>query len=541
MRPDHPAARRAPRLAARPLTLLLALAALAAPPPAAAQEAHARHASHGTATRPADTAVRLLPGLGRHARRVATRSANAQRFFDQGLSLAYAFNHGEALRSFQEAVRLDSTCAMCHWGIAYVLGPNINAPMEPSTLPSARQAIARAQGLAASAGPTERALISALATRYASSGDGAPAERASLDSAYAIAMAEVARRFPSDADVLTLHAESMMLLSPWAYWTRDHEPRPGTTALLASLERAMRVNRNHPGACHFYIHAVEAAFPERAVDCAERLAALMPGAGHIVHMPGHIYLRVGRYDDAIAANRHAVHADEAFMADAPARGGSYGIAYYPHNHHFLAFAATLAGHGDVALESARQAAVHTPAEVAAGVPELQLLVAFPHLTLATFSRWDEVLREPMPSSILDVATALATWSRGMAWSARGAVDSASTALAIVRKAAESGMRPPIGPVLQVAQRTLEAELVAMRGDTTRALALLEEAADIEDAMSYMEPPYWHQPVRHRLGALLAASGRADEATRRYREDLARFPKNVWSTRGLAAVRAAHRQ
>ena len=541
MRPDHANARRAPRPAAPYLTVLLAFATLAAPPTAAAQEAHANHAAHATAARPADGAVRLLPGLGRHSRRVTTRSARAQRFFDQGLSLAYAFNHAEALRSFHEAVRLDSTCAMCHWGVAYVLGPNVNAAMDASTLPMARRAVARAQALAVNAAPSERALILALATRYGSPHERAPADRAPLDSAYAVAMAEVARRFPSDADVQTLHAESVMLLSPWTYWTRERAPRAGTTGLLASLERAMRVNRDHPGACHLYIHAVEAAFPERAVDCAERLAALMPGAGHIVHMPGHIYLRVGRYDDAIAANRHAVHADEAFMADAPARGGSYGIAYYPHNHHFLAFAATLAGHGDVAVEAARQAAVNTPADVAAGVSELQLLVAFPQLTLATFSRWDDLLREPMPPASLEVATALATWARGMAWSARGRPDSASAALAVVRTAAASGRQPPIGPVLQVAERTLEAELLAVRGDTARALALLGEAVEIEDAMSYMEPPYWHQPVRHRLGALLAASGRVDEAMQRYREDLARFPKNVWSVRGLAAVRTARRQ
>jgi tetratricopeptide (TPR) repeat protein len=472
---------------------------------------------------------------------VATANPLAQRWFDQGLRLAYAFNHAEALRSFREAARIDPRCAMCQWGIAYVLGPNINAPMDTAAYPEAHAAVTRALTLApatASRGPAaaERALIEALATRYAPS---APAGgRASLDSAYATAMAAVAKRWPGDADVATLHAESVMQLSPWAYWTADRRPLPGTAALLAALERALARDRAHPGACHFYIHAVEAAYPARALPCAEGLAARMPAAGHIVHMPGHIYLRVGRYSDAIAANRHAVHADESYLADAGARAGFYAVAYYPHNFHFLGFAATMAGRSADAVSAARDAARRIPAEMAAQAPELQLLVAYPHLTLATFGRWDQVAREPMPPAGLRTATALAWFARGVAQARTGGAAAAGAALDSLRAASAAETRYPVAPVLQIATLVLEAELHGTRGEHAAAIARLEKAAALEDGLTYMEPPYWHQPVRHLLGAALLAGGRPADATRRYREDLERFPENVWSLAGLTRSLAA---
>jgi tetratricopeptide (TPR) repeat protein len=326
------ALRRARR--ALPAVLLATL-----PAALAAQETHAAHgAPPPSAARPSGPA-KLLKGLGSHHHRVTTSSPLAQRFFDQGLSLAYAFNHDEAGRSFREAVRLDPQCAMCEWGAALVLGPNINAPMDTAANAAAHAGAQRALALAARATPAERAYAEALVRRYA---PVPSANRASLDSAYAAAMRAVADRFPEDADAAALYAEAQMNLSPWAYWAPDGTPLPGTADALAALDRAMRVNRNHPGACHYYIHAVEAVYPQRAVACAERLAALMPAAGHIVHMPAHIYLRVGRYGDAIRANEHAVHADESYIADQRVQG-FYPIAYYPHNHHFLSFAATLAG------------------------------------------------------------------------------------------------------------------------------------------------------------------------------------------------------
>ncbi len=526
----RPAGRRTVRAHAAATLAIAAVAHLSLADRALAQESHGAHAAAPGAR--TASAPRLLDGLGRHSRAVATSVPLAQRWFDQGLRLAYAFNHEEALVAFREAVRLDPQCAMCHWGVAYVLGPNINAPMADASYAEAHAAAGRARALAATGGSArERRMTEALAVRYA---PAAPSGgRAPLDSAYAAAMGRVAAEAPDDADVLTLHAESRMLLSPWVYWTADRRPAAGTTELLGALERATRVDRDHPGACHYYIHAVEAAFPARALPCAERLAALMPAAGHIVHMPGHIYLRVGRYDDAIRANVHAVHADERYLADAGGRAGFYSVAYYPHNHHFLGFAATMAGRADMALDAARDAARSIPVDVAAGAPELQLLVAYPHLTLATFGRWDEIAREPMPPAKLRVATALAWYARGLADARTGRSARTAAALDTVRAVARGETRYPLAPVLEIASLVLESELRAARGDAAGAIARLARAVEVEDGMTYMEPPYWPQPVRHLLGAALLANGKAAEATRRYQEDLERFPENVWSLAGLA--------
>ena len=480
--------------------------------------------------------TKLFSGLGAHHHDITTKSPQAQRFFDQGLALAYAFNHPEAKRSFEEAARLDPACAMCHWGIAFVLGPNINASMDPAVNAEAYAASRRALALAPNATPRERAYIEALAARYT---QAAPENRAPLDSAFARAMARVAARFPADDDAATIYAESLMDLSPWTYWTRDKRPLPGTTALLAALEKVGARNPRHPGACHLYIHAVESAFPERAVACAERLAGLMPSAGHIVHMPAHIYMRIGRYEDAIRANEHAVHADESYIADQRAES-FYTLAYYPHNFHFLAFAATMAGLGDRALEAARAAASKIPIDIAAAAPDLQLLVAYPHVTLATFGRYDDVLREPLPRGDLRVATGLAWFARGMAFAAARRLTDAGAALDTVRATSAELTTNPGDPVMNIAERVLAAQIALRSGMPDNAIALLTEAKEIEDGLMYMEPPFWHQPVRHLLGAALLEVGRPAEAERLYREDLARFPKNVWSTRGLERSLRAQR-
>lgn len=480
---------------------------------------------------PSTDGAKLLPGLGDHALTITTSSPDAQRFFNQGLSLAYAFNHPEALRAFEEAVRLDPQCAMCHWGIAYVLGPNINAAMDPAGNGQAHDAARRALALALAPTVTaeERALVDAMARRYAMP---APENRASLDSAFARAMRAVSARFPEHDDAAVIYAESMMNLTPWVYWTRDGQPLPGTSELLASLERVMARDASHPGACHFYIHAVEAAYPERAVACAERLAALMPGAGHIVHMPAHIYLRVGRYDDAITANEHAVHADETYIRDRRTQS-FYTIAYYPHNYHFLAFAAMLAGHETRALEAARAAAATIPLDVAANGPDLQIIVAYPHLMLATFGKHRELLQEALPPGNLRVSTGLATFARGMALTALRRVREARMALDTVRAISTAITAYPVDPVMQIAERVLGAEIAMAEGSMAPGLAMLEEAREIEDGMTYMEPPWWHQPVRHSLGNALVKAGRRAEAERAFREDLERFPRNVWGESGLA--------
>jgi tetratricopeptide (TPR) repeat protein len=499
-------------------SFLLMLALVVTPLVALAQH------QHGTTS----GSMKLLDGLGDHHHAITTKSPPAQRFFDQGLALAYAFNHPEAKRSFEEAARRDPSCAMCQWGIAFVLGPNINAAMDPAVNAEAYAASRRALALAPNVTAKERAFIEALARRYA---EPAPENRAALDSAFARAMAGVAARFPRDDDATVIYAEALMDLTPWTYWTKDKRPLPGTTEILTALESIGARNPKHVGACHFYIHAVEAVFPERAVACAERLAALMPSAGHIVHMPAHIYLRVGRYKDAIRANEHAVHADEIYIADQRAEN-FYTVAYYPHNYHFLAFTATMAGLGSRALAAARAAAAKIPVDIAATAPDLQLLVAYPHVTLATFGRFDDVLREPLPRTDLRLATGLAWFARGMAFAASRHLDDAGAALDTVRATSAELSSNPGDPVLNIAERVLAAEISLRSGKPADAIVPLTEAKDIEDGLMYMEPPYWHQPVRHLLGAALLDAGRAAEAERLYREDLARFPENVWSLRGL---------
>jgi tetratricopeptide (TPR) repeat protein len=474
--------------------------------------------------------VPLYDNLGDFHRKV-TATSIAQRYFDQGLRLSYAFNHAEAIRAFEEGARRDPRCAMCWFGVALSYGPNVNAPMDTGAVAPAWAALQKAQRAAARHGTrAERALISALAKRYAAA---PPADRARLDSAYATAMLAVARRYPADDDAQSLAAEAMMILRPWNYWHRDGSPYPGTGDLVGRLDRVMARNPNHPGACHLYIHAVEAVTPEKAVPCAERLAALMPGAGHLVHMPAHIYIRVGRYADAIEANEHAVHADESYISQERPPQGIYTGAYYPHNYHFMAFAAQLAGRSAKAIEAARIVSERIPLEVAKQVPFAQPIVVFHQLELQTFGRWEELLALPLPRSDLRFAVALAHFTRGMAFAATGRTAEAEAALdtitAVVRELPEDDTRIST----RIGALVLSAELAGRAGRTDEALTSLEEARELEDGMLYQEPPFWHQPVRNFLGALLLKAGRPAEAEQRYREDLKRFPNNAWSLAGLA--------
>jgi tetratricopeptide (TPR) repeat protein len=505
------------------LAALLALAVLASTS-AGAQEVRVQAQAGGTTA----GSAKLLTGLGSHHRLITTSNPLAQRFFDQGLSLAYAFNHAEAARSFREAARLDPRCAMCYWGAAFVLGPNINAAMDTAVVRDAYEAAQKAVALAATATPRERAYVTALAKRYAPVPTSA---RAPLDTAFASAMRDVARSYPGDDDAVTMFAEAMMDLSPWYYWNADGSPRPGTADVVASLERVLTRNPNHPGACHYYIHLVEAIYPDRAVACAERLAALMPGAGHIVHMPGHIYIRVGRFNDAVEANIHAVHADETYIADQRPQG-IYPLAYYPHNYHFMAFAATMAGRAAHAIDAARKVVRNVPVDVAAAVPELQLLIPFAHLTLASFGRWDEVLAEPAPPASLRFPTAMVYYARGVALAAQGQLPESGVALDSLRAIAAGVTASPQKEVAQIAVHALLGEIHARRNLMDGAIQHFRAAMAIEDGLSYMEPPYWHYPIRHSLGAALLSAGRAAEAEVVYREDLKRFPENGWSLFGL---------
>jgi tetratricopeptide (TPR) repeat protein len=399
--------------------------------------------------------------------------------------------------------------------------------------------------LAPHAAENERAFITALATRYDGTLEGQPAR----DSAYAKAMTEVAERYPDDTDVLSLHADAIMNLSPWYYWDQG-QARPQTPAMLASLERAIARDSMHPGACHLYIHAVEAVSPELAVPCAERLAGLMPAAGHLVHMPGHIYIRVGRYADAIAANEHAVHADETYIQDRRPDAGVYTLGYYPHNYDFLAFAAAMSGREKLAIEASDKQASVIPVEFA-GAPGMAFMQG--HLTRrlqmrVRFGRWDEILAMPALPAELPHAQAINAYARGRALVGKGDVAGAEAELAKLRTAANDPRLAEVRlefnssqAVIRIAERVLTGAIEAANGRHDAAIAALREGAALEDALTYGEPPEWSVPVRHDLGAVLLAAGKPAEAEQAYREDLKRFPANGWSLKGLEqALRAQGR-
>ncbi len=483
--------------------------------------------------------VPLYDNLGKHHYTIGTGVPLAQRYFDQGLRLYYAFNHQEAIRAFTESARLDPSCAMCYWGIALAQGPNINAPMDAAAGRAAYDAIQKALEHQEKASARERALIGALATRYLAD---PPEDRTKLDAAYAAAMRDVARRFPDDPEAATLYAESLMDLSPWNYWTADGKARKDTPELLAQLEKVMKANRDHPGANHFYIHAVEAVDPQRALAAAERLAGLMPGAGHLVHMPGHIYIRVGRYEDAIKANEHAVHADETFIRDQSPAAGIYVMGYYPHNYDFLAFAASMIGRSAQAIAAAEKIASLAPQELLRepGMTFLQHHQTR-HLQMKVrFSRWDDILKATPPAEDLPHARAMWHYARGRALAAQGEVKAADAELARLRATAQDPKLMPqklefntSGAVLAVATEVLAGHIAAAKGDMSGAIGHLREAARLEDGLVYGEPPEWTVPVRQDLGKVSLKAGRAAEAEKVLREDLKRFPDNGWSLQTLA--------
>lgn len=480
----------------------------------------------------ADT-VPLYNNLGTYHHAISTRVPLTQQYFDQGLRLAYAFNADEAIRSFREAARRDPKCAICWWGVAYAYGPNINFPMDSAANVAAADAIGKARALIANASPRERAYIVALAKRYGRAAGPAG------DSAYMRGMQAVAQSYPTDIDALTLSAEARMLLRPWNYWQANGTPYPGTTTIVATLERALAANPNHPGACHYYIHALEAADAAKAVPCAERLPALMPGAGHLVHMPGHIYIRVGRWNDAIEANIHAVHADEALFAiEKPS--GIYPLAYYPHNHHFLAFAANMAGRSRLALEHARAVHDNIPVDALQAFNIIQPLYVYPLLTMVTFGQWDALLAEPNPPAELRVATGLAAYAKGVAHAALGHREASQAMLDTLRAIAQASPESdgPVDKALDVALHALLGEMAYRTGNMADAEQHFRTALTIQRGMTYNEPPDWYYPMQQSLGLVLLQEGKLAEAEQLYREDLRLYPENVWSLTGLQQALAA---
>ena len=485
---------------------------------------------------PAGELAPRLQNLGPHAFPVTTKSRKAQAFVNQGLNLAYGFNHAEAGRAFREAARLDPSCAMAFWGQAFVLGPNINVPMSPDDEPKAYEAAQKAVSLKGKASPRERAYIDAVAQRYT----GKAADRAAGDRAFALAMKDVVRRYPNDLDAATLYAEALMDLRPWNYWTPDGRPYEETPEILASLEKVLARSPNHPGANHLYIHAVEATKePEKAEAAADRLLKLVPGAGHLVHMPSHIYQRVGRYADAAASNDAAIKADEDYIAQCRAQG-LYPMVYYPHNIHFLWYAATAEGRSQAAIDAARKMAAKVDDAMLVAVPLTAAFKVVPYYALSRFGRWDEVLAEPAPAEKHIYLTGVWHYARGLALAAKSRLDEADKELAeVTRIAADPALNYTLlspntaAAVFAVAPHVLAGDLATKRKDYDAAIAHLERAVRLEDSLVYTEPEEWHYPSRQALGAVLLEAGRAKEAEVVYWDDLRRHADQGWSLFGLA--------
>jgi tetratricopeptide (TPR) repeat protein len=476
-----------------------------------------------------------LQNLGTHTFRVTTKSARAQQFINQGVNLAYGFNHAEAGRAFAEAARLDPACAMAYWGQALVLGPNINATMNPDDEAKAHDLVQKAASLKKSVTPRERDYIDALAARYT----GKAEERQKADRAFADAMRALAKKYPRDLDAATIFAEALIDLRPWNYWTRDGVPQEGTGEVVTTLERVIAANPKHPGALHYWIHLWEAKSPERAEREADRLLPLMPGAGHMVHMPAHIFLRLGRYHDVVTSNQRAAAADEDYIAQCRAQG-MYPLGYYPHNVHFIWIGATMLGQEALAVEAARKTAAVVSNATPEQLPFVQGFLVVPYYALVRFGRWDDLIAEPKPAYETLFTRGIWHYARGTAFSAKGRANEARQELSALEKILAdpelakmpSFSQNPPEAILRVAGEVLAGDVAAQAKDYTAAIARFDRAARYEDAMAYTEPPDWHAPVRHWLGAALLDGGRAGEAETVYWEDLRRNRENGWALTGL---------
>lgn len=487
----------------------------------------------------------LFDGMGAYNRKISTSSEAANRYFNQGMVLAFGFNHAESIRSFRAAQRLDPNCAMCFWGEALATGPNINvtskgkAVMSDAERKAAFAAINRALALKEAATPVEQALIEAQAKRY----NGDPAtERLPLDRAYAEAMGKVVAAYPEDDDAAAIYAEAWMNTMPWNYWSADGTPRPETEKVIAALERIIARSPKHPLALHLYIHAVEASKnPGRAEDEADALANLVPGSGHLVHMPAHIYWRVGRYDDAANANVRAAAVDEEYIAACNAQG-FYPAMYYPHNIHFLWAATSMAGQSRMALESARKVAANVRLEQIEQFPTVEFFKTIPLLTLTQFGKWSDILDEPAPPENLDYSNAIWRYARGIAMANTGDIDGARAErekLAAVKDSVQirflDSADYPASILLNIADDLLQGEMALRSGNPDLAAVHYQRAVEKQDGLPYMEPPFWYYPTRQSLGQALLEAGRFAEAEAVYRKDLEDYPRNGWSMSGLVAA------
>lgn len=484
--------------------------------------------------------AQLFDNLGSYARKITTPSPEAQAYFDQGLRLIYAFNHDEAARAFARAIQADAGCAMCYWGAGEALGPNYNMPAMAERWAVLWLAVQSAQKNAANAAPAEQALIAALARRYAGPDPLPPEKMQPFNEAYANAMRDVARQFPEDDDVQVFYAEALMTANPWKLWSVDGKASPGTAEIVATLETVLARNPQHPGANHYYIHAIEASpHPEKAVAAAERLPGLIPGAGHIVHMPAHIFQRVGRYADAGAANRAGIKTDLAYIDKAkPPEWTYYSGMYLGHNYQFLGYATSMQGRSAETLEATREMRAHIPDAVLHMGMGLDWYAAEPYFAMERFGRWNDMLAEAAPDASLSALSAAYRYARCVALAATGKIDDAQAEKA--RLDAIMAATPADAPaglntardLMTVAALAASARISIAQGKHDAAIATLREAVRKEDALAYDEPADWFVPNRHLLGDELIKAGKAADAEAVYREDLQRHPGNGWALYGL---------
>jgi len=480
----------------------------------------------------------LYDDLGTLRFKAGTSNRKAQDWFDQGVRLSFAFNHAEAQRAFREAQKLDPNCALCFWGEALILGPNINVPMMPEANAPALAALARAVELAKTAPPRDRALIEALTQRYSADPN---AVRADLDAAYAKAMGDVTKRYPNDDTVQVLYAEALMDTQPWDYWEAGGAKAKGNgQAIVDTLEKVLERNPRHPGAIHFYIHAVEAStHPEKALPHARHLGGLMPGAGHIVHMPAHIYYRVGLYRDSLATNQRAMAVDERYFKTSPS-DPLYKSAYYPHNIHFLMVSAQMGGDGKTAIDAAQKLDAALPVEAVKQFAILQPVKAAPYTTHAQFSNPETILRLQAPPEDLVLVATMYRYARALAFAAKKDASSAQKEIdALARMERDADFKPfgewgiPAKEIVQTARLVATGRLADAMGDLDGAAKAYDEAVFIEDTLAYMEPPYWYYPVRQSLAAVRLRQGKYDEAEKIFRDSLSRVRNNAWALAGLA--------
>lgn len=487
-----------------------------------------------------DTTKQIAPlfdNLGTMEFPVSTKNAEAQAFFNQGMKLTYAFNHAEAHRAFMEAARLDPNSAMAYWGQAYALGPNINDGLpDDERKAKANEALAKAMKLSGSGSAMEQALITALQSRYS---EDLSTDIAELNMAYMKAMEKVQTAYPNNDHVQTLFAASVMNTTPWNYWNEDGTPGPNVAEAKSALEKALEINPDNPGAHHYYIHMVELPYPDLGVPSADALAALMPGAGHLVHMPSHIYMRVGRYLDAVESNQAAILADEDYISQCYTQG-LYPLGYYPHNIHFLWSAASMLGDSEVAIDAAKKTAEKVPVGEFVEMPFLQDFASTPMLAYVRFGKWNEILTIPGPNAELKHLALIRHYARGMAFIRKGNVTEAREELeALLTLKNDPTLKDLMATAENTSDRTaniayavVAGELAALEGDLPKAIEHLKQAVVHEDNLTYMEPAGWYIPTRQNLGAVYMQAKKYAEAEAIYKEDLAKMRQNGWSLIGL---------